>query len=121
MKVSKLDKQQKIFDLYKLLGTMSRIDCVGGDIILDDELKAKVFAAIEPVLKRRASKGELLPVFEGNEAIQMDAFPEVEDTYSNAVDDHAKLMAETDAVISAVEQSTAKRKRGNYVDGFEKP
>lgn len=69
MKVSKLDKSAKLFALYAQLGTMFRIDTVQGDIILDPELKAAVFGAIEPILKKRAAKGETVPVFDGAEQI----------------------------------------------------
>lgn len=130
MKISKLDKQQKLFDLYKQLGSMSMVVTVNGDIVLDDELKATIFAAIEPVLKRRITKGEVLPVFEGSDAMQIDvfddlknaqtvdAFPtEVEDTSSNDIldDGYAVGVGET-----PLEKPT-KRKRVQYVDGFEKP
>lgn len=114
MKIGKLDKQQKLFDLYKVLGTMFRIESVNGDIVLDDELKAVVFAAVEPVLKKRIAKGALLPVFEGDTAMQIDVFPE-EDAYAVGV-------GETPLGLDVpVEASVKESKRKKYLDGFEKP
>ncbi|AXH73323.1 MAG: hypothetical protein [Microviridae sp.] len=72
MKISKLDRQQKLFDLYKVLGSIDRVTSANGDIILDDELKAAVFGVLEPAFKRRISKGELLPVFQGSEAMRIE-------------------------------------------------
>ena len=144
MKIAKLDKQQKLFDLYKLLGSMYRIDTVNGDIILDDELKATVFAAIEPILKRRISKGEVLPVFEGSDAMQIDAFPE-EDAYAIGVGEDPLDLGKSEQLVDHIvsSQNTVQNgqsvpdmdavsigsnaapvkaaKRNKYVAGFEKP
>ena len=49
---------------------MQKIDTVQGDIVLDDELKAVVYAAIRPLLEKRLKQGKLIPVFEQGEAIQ---------------------------------------------------
>lgn len=120
MKISKLDKQQKLFDLYKQLGSMSMVVTVNGDIVLDDELKATIFAAIEPVLKRRISKGEVLPVFEGSEAMQIDAFAGEDAAMGK---ESASVDADTIPFQEAESSglSSNRRKRISYVDGFEKP
>lgn len=89
MKVSKLDMQHKMFQLSAQLGTMQKIDTVQGDIVLDDELKAVVYAAIRPLLEKRLKQGKLIPVFEQGEAIQGEI--ETIDQASMSGDDHLMM------------------------------